>query len=82
MRRRRIHSRAVIRLTRPFFSDDESLAVTEVLASGMLIQGARVAAFESATARYLSELAAPPLDGPSAARASKPAKHRSIRPAF
>lgn len=53
----------MIRLTRPFFSDDESLAVTEVLASGMLIQGARVAAFEAATARYLTDLAAPPLHG-------------------
>ncbi len=61
---RRIHSRAVIRLTRPFFSEAETGAVAEVLASGMLIQGARVAAFEDATARYLASIASPPLDGP------------------
>jgi perosamine synthetase len=53
----------VIRLTRPYFSEAETRAVAEVLASGMLIQGARVAAFEEATARYLTALASPPLDG-------------------
>jgi dTDP-4-amino-4,6-dideoxygalactose transaminase len=52
----------VIRLTRPYFTDGESAAVAEVLASGMLIQGQRVAAFEAATADFLGGLArtAPP----------------------
>ncbi len=47
----------MIRLTRPYFSEDETRAVAEVLASGMLIQGPRVAAFEAAVAGYLTELA-------------------------
>ncbi len=52
----------MIRLTRPYFTDGESAAVAEVLASGMLIQGQRVAAFEAATADFLGGLArtAPP----------------------
>jgi dTDP-4-amino-4,6-dideoxygalactose transaminase len=49
----------VIRLTRPYFSDAEAVALTEVLASGMLIQGARVAAFETAVRDYLLGLGAP-----------------------
>lgn len=53
----------MIRLTRPYFTDAESAAVAEVLASGMLIQGARVAKFEELTASYLTALASPPLDG-------------------
>lgn len=53
----------MIRLTRPFFSEAETSAVADVLASGMLIQGARVFDFEAATARYLTALASPPLDG-------------------
>ncbi len=40
--------RGVIKLTRPFFSDAEAAAVQRVLASGMLVQGAEVAAFEAA----------------------------------
>jgi perosamine synthetase len=46
----------VIRLTRPYFTDGEAGAVAEVLASGMLIQGARVAAFEAATADFLARM--------------------------
>jgi len=49
----------VIRLTRPYFSDAEPAALAEVLASGMLIQGARVAAFETAVRDYLLGLGAP-----------------------
>ena len=49
----------MIRLTRPYFSDAEGIALTEVLASGMLIQGARVAAFEEAVRAYLHGLGAP-----------------------
>ena len=48
----------MIRLTRPYFSDAEGLALTEVLASGMLVQGARVAAFEAAVHDYLYGLGA------------------------
>ena len=48
--------RAVIRLTRPYFSEAEGAVVAEALASGMLIQGARVAAFEAATADHLARL--------------------------
>jgi dTDP-4-amino-4,6-dideoxygalactose transaminase len=44
----------VIRLTRPFFSEAETHAVAEVLASGMLVQGTCVAAFEAATAGFLA----------------------------
>jgi perosamine synthetase len=50
----------VIRLTRPFFTDAEGAAVAEVLASGMLIQGARVAAFEAATTAFLARLEGAP----------------------
>lgn len=49
----------MIRLTRPYFSDVEGVALTEVLASGMLIQGARVAAFEAAVRDHLLGLGAP-----------------------
>ena len=49
----------MIRLTRPYFSDAEGIALTEVLASGMLIQGVRVAAFEEAVRAYLYGLGAP-----------------------
>ena len=40
----------MIRLTRPSLGEEELAAVREVLASGMLVQGARVAAFEEALA--------------------------------
>ncbi|MDB4929150.1 MAG: Bacillosamine/Legionaminic acid biosynthesis aminotransferase PglE [Myxococcaceae bacterium] len=50
----------MIRLSRPYFSDVEAQALTEVLASGMLIQGARVAAFEAAVRDHLHGLGAPP----------------------
>jgi perosamine synthetase len=53
----------VIRLTRPYFSDAEAAALTEVLASGMLIQGARVAAFEAAVREHLHGLGAPTTPG-------------------
>lgn len=49
----------MIRLTRPYFSDAEAAALTEVLASGMLIQGARVAAFEAAVLDFLHGLGVP-----------------------
>ena len=49
----------MIRLTRPYFSDAEGVALTEVLASGMLVQGARVAAFEQAVRAFLHSLGAP-----------------------
>lgn len=49
----------MIRLTRPYFSDAEPAALAEVLASGMLIQGARVAAFEQAVRDFLHGLGAP-----------------------
>jgi perosamine synthetase len=49
----------VIRLSRPYFSDVEAQALAEVLASGMLIQGARVAAFEAAVRDHLYGLGAP-----------------------
>lgn len=48
----------MIRLTRPYFSDAEARALSEVLASGMLIQGARVAAFEAAVLDHLRALGA------------------------
>ena len=38
----------MIRLTRPWFDDAEHAGVTAVLRSGMLVQGAQVAAFEAA----------------------------------
>lgn len=50
----------MIRLTRPYFSDAEGVALAEVLASGMLIQGARVAAFEGAVRAHLLALGAAP----------------------
>ena len=37
-------------ITRPWFSDAEAAAVAEVLASGWVSQGPRVAAFEAAFA--------------------------------
>jgi dTDP-4-amino-4,6-dideoxygalactose transaminase len=43
----------VIHLTRPSFGEAESAAVQRVLASGMLVQGAEVLAFEDAVVRYL-----------------------------
>lgn len=46
----------MIRLTRPFFSSDEPQAVADVLASGMLVQGPRVAEFEASVAQYLHSL--------------------------
>lgn len=49
-----VHSAAVIRLTRPFFDESEGAAVARVLASGMLVQGATVAAFERAVGECLS----------------------------
>ena len=47
----------MIRLTRPFFDAAESEAVQRVLASGMLVQGEEVRAFEQGVAAYLSKLA-------------------------
>jgi dTDP-4-amino-4,6-dideoxygalactose transaminase len=44
----------VIRLSRPYFSSHEADAVAETLASAMLIQGARVAAFEEAVCTHLA----------------------------
>ncbi len=41
----------MIRLARPSLGEEERAAVAEVLESGMLVQGARVAAFEDAIAR-------------------------------
>jgi dTDP-4-amino-4,6-dideoxygalactose transaminase len=43
----------MIRLTVPSIEADDLQAVGEVLASGMLVQGPRVATFESAVAEYL-----------------------------
>jgi dTDP-4-amino-4,6-dideoxygalactose transaminase len=43
----------VIRLTRPSIEADDLEAVREVLASGHLVQGARVAAFEHSIAEYV-----------------------------
>ena len=44
----------MIRLTKPFFDATEGDGVARVLASGMLVQGATVAAFEAQVAAYLS----------------------------
>ncbi|MBI5512859.1 MAG: DegT/DnrJ/EryC1/StrS family aminotransferase [Deltaproteobacteria bacterium] len=46
----------MIHLTRPSFGEAEAAAVARVLASGMLIQGAEVLAFEEAVGRYLQAL--------------------------
>ena len=43
----------MIRLTVPSIEEDDLQAVREVLLSGFLVQGARVEAFERATARYV-----------------------------
>jgi perosamine synthetase len=43
----------VIRLTVPSIAEEDLQAVREVLASGHLVQGARVAAFEQAVAKYV-----------------------------
>lgn len=43
----------MIRLTRPWLGDEEREAVASVLASGMLVQGERVAAFEASVAAYV-----------------------------
>ncbi len=50
VRRRTAILRAVIRLARPWIGEEEVAAATEALESGMLVQGARVAAFEQALA--------------------------------
>ncbi len=47
----------MIRLTRPWFDAAESEAVQRVLASGMLVQGEEVRAFEASVAGYLEALA-------------------------
>jgi len=47
----------VIRLARPWFDEAETSAVQRVLASGMLVQGTEVAAFEHRVAQYLHDLA-------------------------
>ena len=46
----------MIRLTRPWFDAAESEAVQRVLASGMLVQGEEVRAFEQSVASYLGAL--------------------------
>ena len=43
----------MIRLTIPSIEDDDLQAVREVVASGYLVQGPRVAAFEQAVADYV-----------------------------
>jgi perosamine synthetase len=43
----------MIRLTIPSIEEDDLQAVREAVASGMLVQGARVAAFEKAVAEYV-----------------------------
>jgi len=43
----------MIRLTVPSIAEDDLAAVSEVLRSGFLVQGERVAAFEQAVARYV-----------------------------
>lgn len=43
----------MIRLARPTIEDDDLDAVKEVLGSGLLVQGARVAAFETELSRYV-----------------------------
>jgi perosamine synthetase len=47
----------MIRLTRPWFDSAENDAVQRVLASGMLVQGDEVRAFEQSVVRYLETLA-------------------------
>lgn len=47
----------MIRLTRPWFDAAESDAVQRVLASGMLVQGEEVRAFEASMVDYLAALA-------------------------
>ncbi|MEI8255838.1 MAG: DegT/DnrJ/EryC1/StrS family aminotransferase [Deltaproteobacteria bacterium] len=47
----------MIRLTRPWFDAAETDAVQRVMASGMLVQGAEVRAFEESVSRYLDDLA-------------------------
>ncbi len=49
----------MIRLTRPVFTDEDTAALADVLRSGMLIQGARVAAFEEAVRGFLHARGAP-----------------------
>ncbi len=54
-------SLAVIRLTRPYFDEAEREAVARVLASGMLVQGPRVAEFEARVAERLGGTEADPV---------------------
>ncbi len=70
---------AEIKLSRPYIGDEERRAVLEVLDSGMLAMGPRVAQFEDAFERVAGVRHAVATSSGTTARKSSPSKTRRAR---